>query len=168
MLISSPASQHFQTACGDGRCCLLSTDISSTLLAMLGTVSGQEATLVPLGKRSVQASPVSQRAFLSSFMLSLWSCILLDVEQIPSSSLFTWKIYFKKIIPKYLSLCLLVWRKCCNNVAGTVQSCQVCTAQWAHTQSTLTRATPAFWCHWQGQGQGHGETAVFWDVLGNT
>lgn len=70
MLISSPASQHFQTACGDARCCLLSTDIS-TLLAMLGTVNAQEAMLVLLIKRSVQASPASQHAFLSLFMLSL-------------------------------------------------------------------------------------------------
>lgn len=53
MLICSPASQHFQTACGDGRCCLISTDISSTLVAMLGTVSGKEAVFVPLIKISV-------------------------------------------------------------------------------------------------------------------
>lgn len=71
VLISSPNTQHFQTACGDGRCCLLSTDVSPTLLVMLGTVSGQKGMLIPLIKGSVQACPASQRALLSLFMLSL-------------------------------------------------------------------------------------------------
>lgn len=71
MLISSPASQHFQTACGDGRCCLLSTDVSSTLLVMLGTVSGQEAMLVPLIKEVFKHPPLYSVVFFCLFILSL-------------------------------------------------------------------------------------------------
>lgn len=67
------------------------------LLVMLGTVSGQEAMLVPPTERSVEAPFASQNAFLSLFMLSLWSCTLLDDKKISSYYSFTWKtVFFKK------------------------------------------------------------------------
>lgn len=76
MLICSPDSQHFQTACGDGRCCLISTGISSTLVVMPGAVSGQEAMFVPLIKRHVQVSPSSQHAFPSFYFCCLPEVVL--------------------------------------------------------------------------------------------
>lgn len=66
------------------------------LLVMLGTLSGQEAMLVPPTERSVEGPLASQNAFLSLFLLSLWSCTLLDDRKISSYYSFTCKIVFFK------------------------------------------------------------------------